>query len=203
MRIGRDAVIFTKDEYTMSVGFLSQTFLQAMKAEEVLIPMVSWSNSDDNNNNSNKNNNGIHASFATNSKYQESLHYILKYSPFTTLDMLQKEFDKFERGKILSFPFSSLSPNLLALTVYYMLGTRAIIYNIAGWGEDDKLEFDFESDPSDIRLWTNTGIDGDNNNTGTKEKKKKENCLWDAQKPMEYSLRAYCEILYLQPTAQM
>ena len=44
MRLGKDALVFTKHRHgpTMSVGFLSQTFLAAVGADEVLIPMVSW-----------------------------------------------------------------------------------------------------------------------------------------------------------------
>ena len=42
MRLGKDAIIFTKSKTTMSVGFLSQTFLEAINAETVLVPIVTW-----------------------------------------------------------------------------------------------------------------------------------------------------------------
>jgi hypothetical protein len=42
MRLGQDALVFTKPRggTTKSCGFLSQTFLKDIAAEEVLIPMV-------------------------------------------------------------------------------------------------------------------------------------------------------------------
>jgi len=42
MRIGRDALVFTKTENTMSVGMLSQTFLEAIEAETILVPIITW-----------------------------------------------------------------------------------------------------------------------------------------------------------------
>lgn len=42
MRLGRDAIVFTKTSETKSVGFLSQTYLEAIKAETILVPMVTW-----------------------------------------------------------------------------------------------------------------------------------------------------------------
>jgi hypothetical protein len=43
MRLGQDALVFTRKEHTMSVGLLSQTYLKNIKAETVLVPIVSWS----------------------------------------------------------------------------------------------------------------------------------------------------------------
>lgn len=42
MRLGRDAIVFTKTSDSKSVGFLSQTYLEAIKAETILVPMVTW-----------------------------------------------------------------------------------------------------------------------------------------------------------------
>lgn len=42
MRIGRDAVVFTKTVNTMSVGMLSQTYLEAINAETILVPIITW-----------------------------------------------------------------------------------------------------------------------------------------------------------------
>lgn len=47
MRLGKDAIVLTKTGNTRSVGFLSQTYLEAIKAETILVPMVTW-NSDGN-----------------------------------------------------------------------------------------------------------------------------------------------------------
>jgi hypothetical protein len=43
MRLGKDVVVFTKSRVgTYSVGMLSQTYLEAIDADTVLVPMVSW-----------------------------------------------------------------------------------------------------------------------------------------------------------------
>lgn len=42
MRLGKDALVFTKHCHTMSVGFLSQSFLETISASDVLIPMLTW-----------------------------------------------------------------------------------------------------------------------------------------------------------------
>ena len=42
MRLGNDAIVFTRQKDTMSVGFLSQTFLKKVNAETVLVPIVSY-----------------------------------------------------------------------------------------------------------------------------------------------------------------
>eukprot|EP01127_Copromyxa_protea_P018734 TRINITY_DN5965_c0_g1_i1.p1 TRINITY_DN5965_c0_g1~~TRINITY_DN5965_c0_g1_i1.p1 ORF type:complete len:663 (-),score=162.19 TRINITY_DN5965_c0_g1_i1:95-1876(-) len=42
MRVGKDAMVFTQNGTTRSVGFLSQTFLEAINATEVLVPMCTW-----------------------------------------------------------------------------------------------------------------------------------------------------------------
>uniref|UniRef100_A0A8C9EKF4 MORC family CW-type zinc finger 3 n=1 Tax=Pavo cristatus TaxID=9049 RepID=A0A8C9EKF4_PAVCR len=41
MRLGKDAIVFTKNGETMSVGLLSQTYLEATKAEHVMVPIIS------------------------------------------------------------------------------------------------------------------------------------------------------------------
>lgn len=41
MRLGKDAIVFTKNEDAMSVGMLSQTFLEVTKAEHVIVPIIS------------------------------------------------------------------------------------------------------------------------------------------------------------------
>ena len=42
MRLGRDALVFTRTNNTMSVGMLSQNYLEAVKEETVLVPIVTW-----------------------------------------------------------------------------------------------------------------------------------------------------------------
>uniref|UniRef100_A0A8C5KZ84 Morc S5 domain-containing protein n=1 Tax=Jaculus jaculus TaxID=51337 RepID=A0A8C5KZ84_JACJA len=40
MHLGKDAIVFTKNGETMSVGFLSQAYLEVIKAEHVLVPIM-------------------------------------------------------------------------------------------------------------------------------------------------------------------
>lgn len=42
MRLGKDAIVFTKNGDVMSVGLLSQTFLEITKAEHVIVPIISF-----------------------------------------------------------------------------------------------------------------------------------------------------------------
>lgn len=42
MRIGHDAIVFTKEVDTLSVGLLSQTYLKAIDADTVYLPIVTW-----------------------------------------------------------------------------------------------------------------------------------------------------------------
>lgn len=40
MRLGRDALIFTKNGGCQSVGMLSQSYLENIKAQSVIVPIV-------------------------------------------------------------------------------------------------------------------------------------------------------------------
>eukprot|EP00105_Crassostrea_gigas_P033933 XP_019918081.1 PREDICTED: MORC family CW-type zinc finger protein 3-like isoform X1 [Crassostrea gigas] len=42
MRLGKDAIVFSRRMDVMSVGLLSQTYLKSIKVETVLVPIVSW-----------------------------------------------------------------------------------------------------------------------------------------------------------------
>lgn len=42
MRLGKDAIVFTKNGESMSVGFLSQSYLKAIEAEHVIVPIVTF-----------------------------------------------------------------------------------------------------------------------------------------------------------------
>ncbi|XP_056007396.1 uncharacterized protein LOC125665437 isoform X2 [Ostrea edulis] len=42
MRLGKDAIVFSRCKDMMSVGLLSQTYLKAIKAETVMVPIISW-----------------------------------------------------------------------------------------------------------------------------------------------------------------
>ena len=42
MRLGKDSIVLTKCADSMSVGFLSQTYLAKINAQTVLTPIVTW-----------------------------------------------------------------------------------------------------------------------------------------------------------------
>ncbi|NXW16465.1 MORC3 protein, partial [Circaetus pectoralis] len=150
MRLGKDAIVFTKNGETMSVGLLSQTFLEVTKAEHVMVPIISD---------------------PTESK--NSLKAILTHSLFSTEEKLLAELDAIIGKK----------------------GTRIIIWNLRR-DKNEKTEFDFDKDKYDIR------IPEDLDETGKRGYKKQER-LDQIVPESDYSLRAYCSILYLKPTMQI
>ncbi|XP_046514730.1 MORC family CW-type zinc finger protein 1 [Equus quagga] len=81
MRIGKDFILFTKKEETMTCVFFSQTFCEREGLSEVVVPIPSWltrtreSVTDDP------------------QKFSTELSIIYKYSPFKTEAELMKQFD--------------------------------------------------------------------------------------------------------------
>jgi hypothetical protein len=85
MRLGKDVLVFTKTTSARSIALLSQTFLAAIEADEVLVPMVTWNNSgkiiaDDDLN-------------LTVDDMKRSLELIKKHSIFRTEAALAEQFD--------------------------------------------------------------------------------------------------------------
>ncbi|NXE07583.1 MORC3 protein, partial [Lophotis ruficrista] len=158
MRLGKDAIVFTKNGETMSVGLLSQTFLEVTKAEHVMVPIVTFNNQ--------------HILSKT-SESKNSLKAILTHSLFSTEEKLLAELDVIIGKK----------------------GTRIIIWNLRR-DKNEKTEFDFDKDKYDIR------IPEDLDETGKRGYKKQER-LDQIVPESDYSLRAYCSILYLKPTMQI
>ncbi|KAK2527166.1 hypothetical protein Q9233_008085 [Columba guinea] len=158
MRLGKDAIVFTKNGETMSVGLLSQTYLEVTKAEHVMVPIVTF-------------NNQGQISDPTESK--NSLKAILTHSLFSTEKKLLAELDAIMGKK----------------------GTRIIIWNLRR-DKNEKTEFDFDKDKYDIR------IPEDLDETGKRGYKKQER-MDQIVPESDYSLRAYCSILYLKPTMQI
>ncbi|KAM6439151.1 MORC family CW-type zinc finger protein 3 [Rhynochetos jubatus] len=157
MRLGKDAIVFTKNGETMSVGLLSQTFLEVTKAEHVVVPIVTFNNQ--------------HISDPAESK--NSLKAIITHSLFSNEEKLLAELDAIIGKK----------------------GTRIIIWNLRR-DKNEKTEFDFDKDKYDIR------IPEDLDETGKRGYKKQER-LDQIVPESDYSLRAYCSILYLKPTMQI
>ncbi|XP_056367977.1 MORC family CW-type zinc finger protein 3 [Oenanthe melanoleuca] len=158
MRLGKDAIVFTKNGDTMSVGLLSQTFLEVTKAEHVMVPIVTFTNQ---------------RQISDPAESRNSLKAILTHSLFSTEEKLLAELDAIIGKK----------------------GTRIIIWNLRK-DKNNKPEFDFDKDRYDIR------IPEDLDETGKRGYKKQER-MDQIVPESDYSLRAYCSILYLKPTMQI
>ncbi|KAM6978414.1 MORC family CW-type zinc finger protein 3a [Tautogolabrus adspersus] len=76
MRLGKDAIVFSKSKTTSCVGMLSQTYLKEIDAKQIVVPIVCFEQSQTNN---------------VREEQQASLKDILTYSPFKTQEDLLKE----------------------------------------------------------------------------------------------------------------
>ncbi|KAM4700653.1 MORC family CW-type zinc finger protein 3-like [Discoglossus pictus] len=161
MRLGRDTIVFTKNETDMSVGMLSQTYLEAINAEHVMVPIILF----------NKQNILLQLIKTANSK--TNLKAILTHSLLSTEKELLAELDAIRSNK----------------------GTRIIIWSLRR-DRGGRTEFDFDKDKYDIRIPDE--IEG----TGKRGYKKQER-MGQIAPDSDYSLRAYCSILYLKPRMQI
>ncbi|XP_066302480.1 ATPase MORC2-like isoform X1 [Branchiostoma lanceolatum] len=87
MRIGKDFILFTKKRNTKSIVFLSRTFHQEEKIEEVIVPLPSWDMDS---------NRPIAKSAKQQEKYLTEIDIITKYSPFKTEKEIHEQFDKID-----------------------------------------------------------------------------------------------------------
>ncbi|XP_054556260.1 MORC family CW-type zinc finger protein 3 isoform X2 [Talpa occidentalis] len=158
MRLGKDAIVFTKNGESMSVGFLSQTYLEVIKAEHVIVPIVAFNK---------------HRQMINLTESKASLAAILEHSLFSTEQQLLAELDAIMGKK----------------------GTRIIIWNLRS--SKNATEFDFDKDKYDIR------IPEDLDETTGKKGYKKQERIDQIAPESDYSLRAYCSILYLKPRMQI
>ncbi|XP_072600615.1 MORC family CW-type zinc finger protein 4 isoform X1 [Vulpes vulpes] len=150
MRLGKDALVFTKNGGTLTVGLLSQTYLECVQAQAVIVPIVPF-------NQQNK-------KMIITEDSLPSLEAILNYSIFNSENDLLSQFDAIPGKK----------------------GTRVLIWNIRR-NKDGKSELDFDTDQYDILV----------SDFGTEEK---ETGNVTCELPeTEYSLRAFCGILYMKP----
>jgi len=82
MRLGTDALVFTKDVDTLTVGFLSQTFLKKINADEVLVPMTTFDQ-----------HGKIIPSHSSFGESKNSLRMIKEFSIFKTENAIREQFD--------------------------------------------------------------------------------------------------------------
>ncbi|XP_026997680.2 MORC family CW-type zinc finger protein 3-like isoform X2 [Tachysurus fulvidraco] len=78
MRLGKDAIVFSKKNNTMCVGLLSQTYLERTGAQNVIVPIVAFTTTGE--------------TVGGPQKYEECLHDILTHSLFSTKEELLTEF---------------------------------------------------------------------------------------------------------------
>ncbi|XP_060785426.1 MORC family CW-type zinc finger protein 3-like [Neoarius graeffei] len=160
MRLGKDAIVFSKKADTMCVGLLSQTYLEKTEAQNIIVPIVMFTN--------------IGQILSAAPEYDECLHAILSHSLFNTKEKLLSEF--------------SVIDGLCTKSS----GTRIIIWNLRRTSSGE-LELDFKKDRYDIQ------IPVDVSEKTTKETKTHQPEVHMSVPESEYSLRAYCSILYLKP----
>nr|XP_025034433.1 MORC family CW-type zinc finger protein 4 isoform X2 [Pelodiscus sinensis] len=164
MRLGKDAIVFTKNGGALSVGLLSQTYLERVHAQAVVVPVIPF-------NQQNK-------KMIVTEDSGSSLEAILKHTLFNTEEELLAQFDAIPGKK----------------------GTRILIWNIRR-NKDGKTELDFDTDKHDIRI-SDFGPE-ESENAGRKVPPRLEKVPESFAPETEYSLRAYCSILYLKPRMQI
>ncbi|XP_034340591.1 MORC family CW-type zinc finger protein 4 [Arvicanthis niloticus] len=150
MRLGKDALVFTKNGSTLAVGLLSQTYLECIQAQAVIVPIVPFSQQS--------------KKMIVTEDSLPSLEAILNYSIFNSEKDLLSQFDAIPGKK----------------------GTRVLIWNIRR-NKDGKSELDFDTDQYDILV---SDFDDEEKVIGGVTSELPET---------EYSLRAFCSILYMKP----
>ncbi|XP_061579364.1 MORC family CW-type zinc finger protein 3a [Cololabis saira] len=100
MRLGKDALVFSKSKGSSCVGMLSQTYLEQIEANQIIVPIVCFEETKSN-------------KFSVREEHKASLRDILHYSPFKTKEELLAEIDT------INSPWSKEKT-----------GTRVIIWNL-------------------------------------------------------------------------
>ncbi|XP_032386265.1 MORC family CW-type zinc finger protein 3a isoform X2 [Etheostoma spectabile] len=80
MRLGKDAIVFSKSKSVSCVGMLSQTYLEKIGANQIIVPIVCFEQKEKN-------------KFSVREEHKASLQDILCYSPFKTQEELLCEID--------------------------------------------------------------------------------------------------------------
>uniref|UniRef100_A0A3Q0T2C3 Morc S5 domain-containing protein n=1 Tax=Amphilophus citrinellus TaxID=61819 RepID=A0A3Q0T2C3_AMPCI len=90
MRLGRDALIFTKNGGCQTVGMLSQTYLENIKAQAVIVPIVPFNQ---------QTNILLLQSLVVTEDSQASLAAVLEHSIIKSLEQIHKHFDSIPSKK--------------------------------------------------------------------------------------------------------
>ncbi|KAA8494256.1 MORC family CW-type zinc finger protein 3 [Porphyridium purpureum] len=169
MRLGNDVVVFTRTEGEASVGLLSQTFLADREANEVLTPIATWSIAPEEQLSPEKH---FDETFLRDSGQLTALNLVLQYSPFTNARDMCDYFKRIEKT-----------------------GTMIVVYTLKRDLQDDTFELDFDETPDDIVLAKKIDEQGRSVRYGRGREVNEH-----IHNPMaiDYSLRAYLSVLYLQ-----
>ncbi|NWR47494.1 MORC2 protein, partial [Regulus satrapa] len=170
MRIGKDFILFTKKDNTMTCLLLSRTFHEEEGIDEVIVPLPTW--------------NARSREPVTDNmeKFAIETELIYKYSPFKSEREVMDQFNKIRgekgtcgwcRSQVRCLGFGWDSPGQLVTCS----GTLVIIFNLKLMDNGDP-ELDVTSDPQDIQM-AETPPEG--------------------TKPERRSFRAYAAVLYIDP----
>lgn len=176
MRLGRDAIVFSRSRDAIVVGLLSQSYLEEVQAERIIVPIVCFESVPQSDRPM------MLGNLRVSEQYQASLQAILRHSLFTTEEALLTELNTIN------------STGSTGAT-----GTRIIIWNLRRCTispEEKTLEFDFEQERYDIQIPSNVYEKKDENYRHAKSST-------EAIPDSVYSLRAYCSILYKKPRMQI
>lgn len=174
MRLAKDVLIFTKREGYAHAAFLSQSFLDGEGYDDILIPMFSWRHERDAVT-------GKMVYVATEpvdtKKWDDHMSVIFKYSFARTEADLLKQLDKIS-GKH---------------------GTRIVLFNLR---DPPELDWSFTDDIRLVGAFHDSGdMSGSRRDGGRGPvfQQTREGQQQSLDVPEDYSLRAYMEILYLEP----
>ncbi|KAM4609445.1 LOW QUALITY PROTEIN: MORC family CW-type zinc finger protein 3a [Polymixia lowei] len=176
MRLGQDVIVFSKSKDALCVGMLSQSYLKEIKAEQIVVPIVSL-----NKRHQAKPFNKLSLtsdSLSVREQHKASLQDILHYSPFREKEELLNELNA----------INTINTNSST-------GTRVIIWNLRRTSTGVN-EFDFTKDRYDIQILSDV-FEEINQQYKCPER------LMPSTPACTYSLRAYCSILYLKPRMQI
>ncbi|XP_030622894.1 MORC family CW-type zinc finger protein 3-like [Chanos chanos] len=166
MRLGKDTIVFSKTKETMCVGLLSQTYLEEIGAENIIVPIVTFTYNGEN-------------QIQALPEYADCLRDILQHSLFQNEEELLREFEAIDTPSRTSD----------------RTGTRIIIWNLRKTS-GKPTEFDFDKDSYDIRIPVDESEDK-KKNYGKPER------FMESTPESDFSLRAYCSILYMKPRMQI
>ncbi|KAM9804839.1 LOW QUALITY PROTEIN: MORC family CW-type zinc finger protein 3a [Neosynchiropus ocellatus] len=186
MRIGRDAIVFSKSKEAACVGMLSQSYLEQIQAEQIRVPIISFEQTGSYilrwrahaTGAAHPQSRGPDLPLCVPEEQRASLEDILRYSPFTSEAELLNE---------INIIGSALREG--------NTGTRIIIWNLRRTSSSS-TEFDFQKDRYDIRIPSDV-YEAMNHHPQLQDS------LSSHTPRCVFSLRAYCSILYLKPRMQI